>query len=165
MTQLHSTFTLAGSRKQSGKLTVVARFAFAIVVAALLTGAQQSRNEAHQAETASEQLVLARQTQAAGQYNAARDILLEALSKAPNSASLLDQLGSVQQDLGEYLQAERSYLRALSASAKASDEPEGLVILNNLVHFTSRPPNTRTGAQSANSLRSLRQGLLKTSRR
>jgi hypothetical protein len=41
--------------------------------------------------------------------------LLEALSQAPHSALLLNQLGSVQQDLGEYLEAGHSYLRALSA--------------------------------------------------
>lgn len=66
------------------------------------------------------------------QFNDARAILLEALFKAPNSALLLNQLGSVQQDLGEYLEAERSYLHALSASAQVQGDLERLVILSNL---------------------------------
>jgi len=104
--------------------------------------------------------VLARKTQAAGQYNAARDLLLEALSKTPNSASLLDQLGSVQQDLGEYLQAERSYLRALSASAKASDEPEGVLILNNLGTFYLETAQYAKGSSTREQLEKLAPGTL-----
>lgn len=100
---------------------------------AILPIAAQSRNESHPAaETASEQLLAARSKQLAGEYNSARDILLEALSKAPTSASLRNQLGSVEQDLGEYIEAEGSYLQALSTSPQAEDDLERLLILNNL---------------------------------
>ena len=63
-----------------------------------------------QADRVPEQLLVARSKQRAGEYNAARDILLKTLSEVPDSASLLDALGSVEQDLGEYFEAERSLL-------------------------------------------------------
>lgn len=112
----------------SKHITIAAVCAFAIV--ALPARAQDNR--ADQAGRLSEQLILARSLQQRGQFNAARAILLEVLSKAPDSALLLNQLGSVQQDLAEYLEAERSYLHALSASAKTEGDPQRLVILNNL---------------------------------
>jgi Tfp pilus assembly protein PilF len=131
VTQFQSSFSLAGIREHRRDILIAALCALVTGLAALPTGAQ-SRNESHQAVTAPGQLLAARNKQRAGEYSAARDILLGALSKAPNSASLLNQLGSVQQDLGEYLEAERSYLQALSASAQTEGDPERLVILNNL---------------------------------
>lgn len=132
MPQFHSSFFLAGIRGHRRDISIVALSAWVLGLAVLPIAAQ-SRNESHPAAgTASEQLLAARSKQLAGEYNSARDILLEALSKAPNSASLLNQLGSVEQDLGEYLEAERSYLQALSTSAQAEDDPERLVVLNNL---------------------------------
>ena len=105
--------------------------ALATGLTALPSGAQ-SQKEAQQVATASDQLLNAIGKKRAGEYKAAKAILLEALSKAPNSASLLDALGSVQQDLGEYLEAERSYLRALSASAETEGDPERVAVLYNL---------------------------------
>jgi hypothetical protein len=58
-------------------------------------------------------------------------ILEGQLLKTPDSAPLLRALGSVQPDMGEYFQAERSYLHALSALAGASDL-ERIVVLQNL---------------------------------
>jgi tetratricopeptide (TPR) repeat protein len=131
VTQFQSSFSLAGIREHRRDILIAALCALVTGLAALPTGAQ-SRNESHQAVTAPGQLLAARNKQRAGEYSAARDILLGALSKASNSASLLNQLGSVRQDLGEYLEAERSYLQALSASAQTEGDPERLVILNNL---------------------------------
>jgi tetratricopeptide (TPR) repeat protein len=105
--------------------------AFAIVLTALPAEAQR-RNGTDQVDRVTEQLLSARSKQKAGQYSAARDILLEALSKLPDSAALLDQLGSIEQDLGEYLEAERSYLHALSASAQTEGGLDRVVTLNNL---------------------------------
>src|SRR5437763_4089196 len=112
MSQLRSSFVLAGIREHRRNTSIAAFCVLATGLIAVPIRAQ-SRNETHQPTTSSGQLLLARSKQSAGEYKAARDILLEAVSKAPNSASLLDALGSVQQDLGEYLDAERSYLRAL----------------------------------------------------
>jgi tetratricopeptide (TPR) repeat protein len=84
------------------------------------------------AERVSEQLANSHSKQRAGDYRGARDILLQALSEAPDSAPLLDALGSVEQDLGEYFAAERSYLRALSASAATKGDPERIAVLENL---------------------------------
>lgn len=84
------------------------------------------------AERVSEQLANSNSKQRAGDYRGARDILLHALSEAPDSAPLLDALGSVEQDLGEYFEAERSYLRALSASAATKGDPERIAVLENL---------------------------------
>lgn len=109
---------------------IAAVCAFAIAEIALSAGAP--RSGADQADSLSVQLILARSLQQRGQYNAARPILLEALSKAPNSASLLNALGSVQQDMGEYFEAERSYLRALSACASAASDAQRVIVLQNL---------------------------------
>jgi tetratricopeptide (TPR) repeat protein len=79
---------------------------------------------ADQSDAVSEQLLLARLKQHSGEYRAARDILSTALSETPNCVSLLNQLGSVEQDLGEYFEAERSYLRALSLSTATSGDRE-----------------------------------------
>jgi len=84
------------------------------------------------AERVSEQLANSHSKQRAGDYRGARDILLQALSEAPDSALLLDALGSVEQDLGEYFEAERSYLGALSASAATKGDPERIAVLENL---------------------------------
>jgi Tfp pilus assembly protein PilF len=106
------------------QLRIAAVCAFAIVRTALYAGAF---NGGDQGDSLSEQLILARNLQQAGQFNAAQAILLQALSKAPNSALLLNQLGSVQQDLGECVEAEHSYLRALSACAQTGGDPERLI--------------------------------------
>src|SRR4051794_5704183 len=60
----------------------------------------QALKQTDAAEEISQQLLSARSKQQAGEYNAARVILNKALSEAPNSISLLDALGSVEQDLG-----------------------------------------------------------------
>jgi tetratricopeptide (TPR) repeat protein len=77
-------------------------------------------------------LLRALQKQNCGEYAAADSILQQALSEAPASASLLDALGSVQQDMGAYLEAEKSYLRALSAAGRIENDPERMLVLNNL---------------------------------
>src|SRR6185312_9648659 len=112
-------------------ISIAVLCAFAMGVAGEAAGAQ-SRSESPQAQTASGQLLVARSKQRAGEYTTARDILLEALSKTPRSTWLLNQLASVQQDLGEYLEAERSYLRALGASTQTGGDPEQLAVLQNL---------------------------------
>jgi tetratricopeptide (TPR) repeat protein len=104
------------------------------VLAAVLTlspAAAQPQNNIDSAGSASEHVLSARQLQQAGQYNAARAVLLKALSDAPDSASLLDAMGSVEQDMGDYLEAERFYLRALRVSQSGMNT-ERLVTLNNL---------------------------------
>jgi len=131
MTQFQSSFAITRISNHGRNITVAAFCAFAIGLTTLPTEAH-SQSGAPQAETVSDRLLIARSKQGAGEYNAARDILLEALSKAPNSASLLDALGSVQQDRGEYFEAERWYLRALSASAATKGDPERVTILQNL---------------------------------
>ncbi len=103
--------------------------AFAIILTALAAGAQRL-NGTGEIDRESELLLVARSKQQAGEYNVARDTLLEGLSKTPDSAVLLDALGSVEQDLGEYLAAERSYLHALSASTQG--DPERVGVLQNL---------------------------------
>ena len=100
-----------------------------------LTGpiaAAQTLDGVYNASYAAEMLSEARLQQHAGKNSTARTILLEALSKAPESPTLLDALGSVQQDLGEYLGAEDTYVHALAAAARTSGDVERIVILNNL---------------------------------
>jgi tetratricopeptide (TPR) repeat protein len=80
----------------------------------------------------SQQLILARSLQQSGQFNSALAVLHDALSTLPNAALLLNQLGSVQQDLGQYLEAERSYLRALSAATPSNYGSDKLTIQTNL---------------------------------
>jgi len=104
----------------------------ALSVVTVLAAGAQLRYGTDQADRVSEQLVSARSKQRAGDYHGARDILLQALSEVPDSASLLDALGSVEQDLGESFEAERSYLRALSLSAATGGDPERVAILQNL---------------------------------
>ena len=99
-------------------ISIAVLCAFTMGVAAPPAGAQ-SRDESYKEKMASGQLLAARNKQRAGEYGVTQKILLEALSQAPHSALLLNQLGSVQQDLGEYLEAERSYLRALSATTES----------------------------------------------
>jgi tetratricopeptide (TPR) repeat protein len=131
MAQFRTACVVAGIREHRRNVTIRALGCLAVVIAALSAGAQ-IQNATGQAMTASEQLLFALSKQRAGEYNAARDILLKALSKAPNSASMLDALGSVEQDLGEYVEAEHWYLRALSACSRGEGDPERVVILNNL---------------------------------
>lgn len=131
MTRFQRSSVLARIRNHGRNITFAAVCAFVIGLTTLPAEAQ-SQSGAPQAGKVSEQLLLARTKQSAGEYNAARDILLEALSKAPSSAALLDQLGSVEQDLGGYLEAERSYLRALSASRATKGDREQVTILQNL---------------------------------
>jgi tetratricopeptide (TPR) repeat protein len=77
-------------------------------------------------------LLRARSKQAAGEYPAARAILIEALSREPRSPALLDALGSVEQDLAQYREAERLYLRALDAPTRTAENPERIAVLHNL---------------------------------
>jgi Tfp pilus assembly protein PilF len=79
-----------------------------------------------------EMLLQARCQQHAGNNSTARKILVEALSKAPESPVLLDALASVLQDREEYLGAEETYLHALAASARIAGDSVRIVILNNL---------------------------------
>ena len=88
--------------------------------------------DAAQADPIVMQLLSAREKQRNGEYSAAQAILVNALSASPDSAALLDALGSVQQDMGGYLDAERTYVHALNASSQARDNRERLNILNNL---------------------------------
>jgi Tfp pilus assembly protein PilF len=60
--------------------------------------------------------------QSAGDYATAHTMLTNALLAAPKSGRLLSALGSVQQDLGEYLEAERSYIRALEIFAQSGND-------------------------------------------
>ena len=53
--------------------------------------------------------------QHAGRITEARSILEQGLSKAPESAALLNALGSLEQDRGKYFEAEQAYIRALRA--------------------------------------------------
>ncbi len=159
MAQSQTSFIFAAAREHKTNISIAAVCGFAITLTALPAGAQR-RNGADQADSATAQLFRARTKQQAGQYSAARDILLEALSKAPNSASLLDQLGSVQQDLGEYLEAERSYLHALSASPQTEGDPERLVILNNLATLYAETGQYARGDPMREQLEKLAPGTL-----
>ena len=98
----------------------------------LCAEAPQFRSEGRQVDGEPETLILARSKQHNGEYYAARQILREALSKTLGSASLLGALGSVEQDLGEYMEAERCYLRALNLYKPTQDELARISILNNL---------------------------------
>lgn len=131
MIQFQSSFVLAGTHEHRRNIRIAALFGFAVWLAALPSGAQ-CRNSAPDAGAVSAQLLIARNKQQAGEYNAARDILQKGLFEAPNSVSLLNQLGSVEQDLGEYPKAERFYLQALNTCTQTGSEPERLIILNNL---------------------------------
>jgi tetratricopeptide (TPR) repeat protein len=113
------------------KFSPVLVLTFAVILPALPAEAQRPDGIAS-AGMASEQLMSARQLQQAGQYSAARAVLLQALSTAPDSAPLLDALGSVEQDMGQYGEAERLYLRALAASTGIDGDGERIVVLNNL---------------------------------
>ncbi len=95
--------------------------------------------ETIEADSIRTQLLIARAKQAKGEYSAARAILLQALDKAPDSASLVNALGSVEQDLGQYMEAERTYFRALSLSARIKGDPEHLLLLNNLATLIWKP--------------------------
>jgi tetratricopeptide (TPR) repeat protein len=108
----------------------------------------------------SEQLVRARSLQQAGQYNAARSVLLETLTKAPDSAILFGALGSVQQDLGEYLEAERSYLRALELSSRNEGDTERLVLLNNLATLYLESAQYEKGGRVREQLEKLTPAIL-----
>jgi tetratricopeptide (TPR) repeat protein len=107
---------------------VQVRFVLAAGLAVVCVSASLDSQPDGLAET----LLRARTSQRAGEYHAARAILMEALSKAPESAALLDALGSIEQDTGNYFEAERSYLHALSASARTGGDVDRLCILNNL---------------------------------
>jgi tetratricopeptide (TPR) repeat protein len=77
-------------------------------------------------------LLKAHHLQRAGMNSAARTTLLDALSTAPESVPLLNALGSVQQDLGEYFAAERSYLRALDLCSQTKAETQRVTVLTDL---------------------------------
>jgi tetratricopeptide (TPR) repeat protein len=70
--------------------------------------------------------------QSDGDYATAHTMLTNALLAAPKSGRLLSALGSVQQDLGEYLEAESSYIRALGIFAQSGNDFQRIVVLNNL---------------------------------
>jgi tetratricopeptide (TPR) repeat protein len=129
MAQFKKSLVFVGMRAHRRSITGVA-----LAVAAMLTAlpaCAQRGNGVDLADGVSKQLLSARNKQHAGQYDAARAVLLGALAEVPSSALLLDALGSVEQDMGEYLEAERSYFRALAASTRTDDQ-ERLVTLNNL---------------------------------
>lgn len=108
----------------------------------------------------SEQLLRARSLQQAGQYSAARSVLLETLTKAQDSAILFDALGSVQQDLGEYLEAERSYLHALQLSSRSEGDTERFVSLNNLATLYLESGQYEKGSRVGEQLANLIPGTL-----
>src|SRR5262249_44968144 len=99
--------------------------------------------------------------QRAGDYRAARDVLLQALSEAPDPAPLLDALGSVEQDLGEYCKAECSYLRALSASSATKGDPERIAVLVNLASLYLDTKQRSKGESVREELEKLELGALK----
>ena len=63
-------------------------------------------------------LIAALAKQANGEFASARAMVEGALTEMPECLVLLNTLGSLEQDAGEYLAAEHAYLRALS-TAKA----------------------------------------------
>jgi tetratricopeptide (TPR) repeat protein len=148
-----------GTLRHGRNSSAAAFCAFAIILTALPAGAQ-GRSRTDEADRVSEKLLSAVSKQQVGEYNAARDILLEALSKTPDSASLLDALGSVQQDLGEYLEAERSYLRALSASEVTQRDRERIAVLYNLATLYLDTGQYSKGERIREQLENLRPGAL-----
>ncbi len=106
-------------------------YIFTAVLIAQPAGAQ-SRTGIEQLDGVAGAAVRALRMQRAGEYPAARTILLAALSETPESASLLGTLASVEQDMGEYLEAERSYLHALGVATRSQVDIERITILNNL---------------------------------
>ena len=58
-------------------------------------------------------LITALAKQANGEFASARAMVEGALTETPECLELLNTLGSLEQDTGEYLAAERAYLRAL----------------------------------------------------
>ncbi|MBV9767389.1 MAG: tetratricopeptide repeat protein [Acidobacteriaceae bacterium] len=127
MTHLKNSFVKA-SRKNRRTIAVVAFCLFAMTLPP--RSKAQSRTRGAHTVRESERVSAVGPQDAQGP-NAGRDTLLQALSKAPESASLLNALGSLQQDTGEYLEAERSYLHALSTAATSNDS-ERVVVLQNL---------------------------------
>ena len=93
----------------------------------------QPRAEISSPESVQQVLLRASECRSAADYRAARTILTQALAIRPEAPELLNALGSVEQDLGNYLEAERLYLRALSGSRRVEGESARLVIsiLNN----------------------------------
>jgi tetratricopeptide (TPR) repeat protein len=108
------------------------------------------------------QLFSARVKQAAGEYSAARGVLIRAVSEAPESAPLLNALGSVEQDLGEYFEAEDAYLHALDASARTVGDSERLSILNNLGTLYLDTDQCTKAERVLEQLRQLRPGALES---
>jgi tetratricopeptide (TPR) repeat protein len=109
-----------------------ARILFTFLAALTAPTGAQSPDPIGESNGITERLLRAHRKQNSGEYAAARSILLQALSEAPASASLLDALGSVQQDMGEYIEAEQSYFRALRATGRIENDPERIFVLNNL---------------------------------
>ena len=140
-------------------ISIAALAIFAIIRTAA-TAPAQDRHKGYQPDSVPEHLLSARNQQQAGEYQAARNILLRALTQAPNSASLLNQLGSVQQDLGEYLEAERSYLRALSASSEGAREVEHVFTLHNLATLYLDTGQYAKGERVREQLQKLPPGVL-----
>jgi tetratricopeptide (TPR) repeat protein len=126
----------------------------------VLSARAQLRDAIRQSYKVSEQLQSAQRKQLVGDYEAARAILLEALAEIPDSASLLDALGSVEQDLGKYLEAERAYLRALSVSGEAAANPERISILHNLGTLYLDTNQYSKGQRIRERLEELRPGVL-----
>jgi tetratricopeptide (TPR) repeat protein len=96
-----------------------------------LAGAQTQDSTDHHGDVAGV-LLQAGIRRNAGRNSEARSILQQALSKAPESPALLNALGSLEQDRGEYFKAEQAYLRALGAPAEKIGDTQRIFILNNL---------------------------------
>jgi tetratricopeptide (TPR) repeat protein len=107
-----------------------------------------------------EALLSGRRLQQAGQLQAARDVLLRGLSMAPDSAPLLDALGSVEQDKGEYAEAESLYLRAIAAAADSAGER--MVALNNLGTLYLETAQHKKGDRIREQLQKLLPAILET---
>ena len=161
MTHLQNSFVQTGVRKNRRKIQVVAFCTFATALALTAPTEAQSRNERSHPVPDSEQLLSAIDRQHAGEYNAARDILQKALSKTPESAALLNALGSVQEDMGEYFEAERSYLHALSVSAEGASDAERAMVLQNLGTLYLDTNQYLKGEQIRKQLEKLQPGVLK----
>jgi tetratricopeptide (TPR) repeat protein len=101
-------------------------------------------------------LLRARSKQDAGEYAAARAILIEALSEEPRSPALLEALGSVEQDLAQYREAEQLYLRALDASTGTAENPERITVLHNLGTLYLDTGNYTKGQRIREQLETLR---------
>ncbi len=133
--------------------------AFLLVVPTLIRGGP-SDPRSDQSSEVSEQLIKVRSMQEAGDHSGAREWLLEILRKTPNLPSVLDSLGSVEQDSGNYLDAERAYRKGLSLSAESGDNAERVALLTNLATLYLDTNQYSKGEQIGEELKKLQRETL-----